>query len=367
MAATMAVMFAIWTPAVANAQGTGAAWPQFRGSPALTGVAAAALPSSLEVLWSYQAADLIESSAAIVDGTVYVAAGNGDLLALDLATGALRWKYAGGEISGESSPAVHQGLVYFGDLAGTVHAVRTRDGTKVWTFATEGEVRSSPVVAQDAVLIGSYDTHLYALDAESGKLRWKVQTEGQVHGTPAVLGDVAFITGCDMIFRAIRIKDGRQMYTIEAGAYTAASPVVDRTRAYFGTFNEEVLALDLTGRQVAWRYSDTARRFPYYSSAALAGGRLYIGGRDKRVHALDVGSGKAVWTFETRARVDSSPVVAGGRVYVGSSDGRLYVLDAATGQKVWEFDAGDALTASPAIAGGRLVIGAHNGVIYCLG
>src|SRR5439155_255700 len=84
-------------------------------------------------------------------------------------------------------------------------------------------------------------------------------------------------------------------------------------------------------------------------------GRVIVGGRDKAIHAIDAASGKSVWTFATRARVDSSPAVAGGRVYVGSSDGKLYVLDAATGKKQWEFDAGDAITASPAIAGGRLV------------
>ena len=95
--------------------------------------------------------------------------------------------------------------------------------------------------------------------------------------------------------------------------------------------------------------------------------RVIVGGRDKAVHAIDAATGKAAWTFATRARVDSSPAVAGGRVFVGSSDGKLYVLDAATGQKRWEFDAGDAITASPAIAAGRVVIGAQDGRIYCFG
>ena len=46
---------------------------------------AATLPEPLKLLWSYDAGDVIESSAAIVDGTVYVGAGVGDLLAIDLA------------------------------------------------------------------------------------------------------------------------------------------------------------------------------------------------------------------------------------------------------------------------------------------
>ena len=85
------------------------------------------------------------------------------------------------------------------------------------------------------------------------------------------------------------------------------------------------------------------------------------------MHAIDAATGKAAWTFTTRARVDSSPAVAGGRVYVGSNDGRLYVLDAATGEKQWEFEAGAALVSSPAIAAGRVVIGSADGVVYCFG
>jgi outer membrane protein assembly factor BamB len=182
-----------------------------------------------------------------------------------------------------------------------------------------------------------------------------------------VQNGLAFIAGCDAIFRAIRVKDGREMYQIESGAYTGASPVVAGDRAYFGTFNFEVLALDLKTRRIAWRYSQPDAQFPYYSSAALDGGRVIVGGRDKIVHAIDTATGKSAWTFATRARVDSSPVVADGRVYIGSSDGRLYVLDSATGKKLWEFDAGAGLTASPAVAAGKVVIGAQDGRIYAFG
>jgi outer membrane protein assembly factor BamB len=134
-----------------------------------------------------------------------------------------------------------------------------------------------------------------------------------------------------------------------------------------GTFNNEVLGIDLRARKIMWRYQNPDRQFPYYSSAALAGRRVIVGGRDKLVHAIDVTTGKSAWTFAARARVDSSPAVAGGRVYIGSSDGRLYVLDAEDGKKQWEFDTGAALTASPAIAAGRVVIGSTDGVVYCFG
>src|ERR1700692_830790 len=44
-------------------------WPQFRGNPSLTGIATSAVPKTLKLLWTFEAGDSIESSAAIVDGT----------------------------------------------------------------------------------------------------------------------------------------------------------------------------------------------------------------------------------------------------------------------------------------------------------
>ncbi len=348
----------------ASAQAPDAAWPQFRGGPELRGAAGAPLAEDLELRWTYDTGDAIDSSAAIVGGVVYVGVGNGDLIALDFDTGELQWSYATGRFIGESSPAVANGTVYVGDLDGVLHAVDAGSGERVWTFETGAEIKSSAVVTDGVVLIGSYDAQLYALEEATGELRWTVATDGQLHATPAVRDGLAFVAGCDGVFRAIDVTDGAEAYSIVIGAYTGASTLLVGDRAYFGTYEYEVLALDLTERNVAWRYSNPGREFPFLSSAAHVDGMVVLGGRDKFVHGIDAGTGEARWRFETRARVDSSPVVAGDRVFVGSSDGRLYALDTRTGEAGWEFNAGAALTASPAIAGGRLVIGATDGVIY---
>src|SRR4029434_1295017 len=103
------------------------AWRQFRGTPNLTGVSSSAPPATLKVLWTYDLKDVVDSSAAIVDGVVYVGGGNGDLLAIDLASGKLRWKYTTGNLIGESSPAVGDGAVYIGDLGGVLRALKHKD------------------------------------------------------------------------------------------------------------------------------------------------------------------------------------------------------------------------------------------------
>ena len=70
----------------AQAPPPAADWPQFRGTPRLTGTSPVAPPASLKVLWRHETGDMIDSSPAVVGGVVYVVAGNGELSAIDFAT-----------------------------------------------------------------------------------------------------------------------------------------------------------------------------------------------------------------------------------------------------------------------------------------
>jgi outer membrane protein assembly factor BamB len=359
--------FAFYLLPSVQAQETPASnWSQFRGNHQLTGASASGISRELRLLWTYEAGDAIESSAAVVGGTVYAGSQKGELAALNLENGQVYWKYSTGNPIGESSPAWSDYSVYVGDLGGTLHAVNARDGRGRWTFKTGSEIKSSPVVVGDRVLIGSYDQHLYCLSTANGSLLWKVKTNGPVHATPSVQNGIVFIAGCDELFRAIRLSDGRQLFQVNSGAYTGASPALRGGAAFYGTFDNEVLMVSLGERSIRWRYRHPQRQFPYYSSAALANNKVVVGGRDKLVHCIDT-SGKRVWTFATRARVESSPAIAAGRVFVGSNDGRFYALNLETGAKLWEFNAGSPISASPGIANGRIVVGAQDGRLYCFG
>jgi outer membrane protein assembly factor BamB len=359
--------FALCLVLAAGAQvpSAGDAWPMFRGSPLLWGVSETQLPKTLKLRWSYQAKDSFESSPAIVNGTVYVGSMDSNLYAIDLATGKVRWQYQTSGSVEESSPCVRNGMVYVGDLGGVFHAVDAATGKVRWTFKAGDEIKSSPSWDGNRIYFGSYDQNLYCLSADSGALVWKFPTEGPVHCTPAIDKGIVYISGCDENFRAIEAASGKQLFALPLGAYTGASAVVRDDQAFVGTFGNEVLGLDLKRRAIRWTYKHPTRNFPFYSSAALADNRVILGGRDKIVHCLDRSTGKELWSFLTRARVESSPLVVGNRVFIGSNDGVLYELDLATGKKNWEFTAGAPLSASPAAAQGALVIGSQDGVLYC--
>lgn len=342
-------------------------WPQFRGNPQLTGLSASRVPGNLRHLWAVDAGESVESSAAIAGGAVFVGTQRGELVSVNLGDGRERWRYGAGNPIGESSPAVARGVVYVGDLSGVMHAVNAADGRGLWTFKTGGEIKSSPVVSGSRVLFGSYDTQLYCVAAATGKLLWKLKTRGQVHATAGVADGLAYLAGCDEILRAVRVATGREAFQVHSGAYTGASPALLEGNAFYGTFNNEVLGVNLVARKIGWRYQNPQRQFPYYSSAALADARVVVGGRDKMVHCLDAWTGRPHWAFGTQARVESSPAVADGRVFVGSNDGRLYVLGFGDGRKLGEFNLGAPVSASPAVASGRVVVGSQDGKLHCFG
>ena len=73
-------------------------WGQFRGNHQLTGVSQSQVSSSLKQVWTYEAGDAIESSAAIVGGTVFVGSQKGELIALSLDNGSVYWKFSTGKV-----------------------------------------------------------------------------------------------------------------------------------------------------------------------------------------------------------------------------------------------------------------------------
>ena len=100
------------------------------------------------------------------------------------------------------------------------------------------------------MLIGSYDDSLYCLSAKDGKVLWSLKTENYVHGTPSVDDTAAYLAGCDEVFRAVRLSDGQPLFTLPIGAYTGVSVALQQNQAFFGTFNNEVMALDLQSKKL---------------------------------------------------------------------------------------------------------------------
>jgi polyvinyl alcohol dehydrogenase (cytochrome) len=93
--------------------------------------------------------------------------------------------------------------------------------------------------------------------------------------------------------------------------------------------------------QLKWAFE-----FPGVSAAnaqpTVVGGVLFVGGADRKLHALDAKSGCTIWTYATEAPVRTAvtfgPLVGTDQFAVFFGDGRAnaYALNATTGALVWK-------------------------------
>jgi len=344
-------------------------WPLFRGDGTSSGVSTGELPETLSLQWTFDVENgAFESTAAIVDGVVYIGDLDGRFVALRLSDGKRLWTYQLEQQLGfVSSPAVRDGLIFIGDIDGGFHCLDAAKGKPKWMFPSEAEINSSANFYKGNVLVGSQDATLYCLKAETGELVWKHQIEDQVRCSPTVAEDKTFLVGCDAKLHIIDLADGTAVHAVRLDSPSGTTPAVRGDFAYFGTHGGKFYCVNWRLGEVTWTFQDPDDPQSFQASAAVNESLVVIGCRNRRVYGLDPANGELQWTFVAKRSVDSSPVIVGGRVFVGSSDGRLYGLDAATGEEVWSYEAGGGIVASPAIADGRLVIANDDGRVFCFG
>lgn len=99
-------------------------------------------------------------------------------------------------------------------------------------------------------------------------------------------------------------------------------------------------AADIPRLRLAWAFGFPGA-FAANAQPAVAGGWVFVGGADRRVHALDAKTGCVHWTFEPDAAVRTAlslaPRPGGGfAVFFGDGGARAYALDAATGSLLWK-------------------------------
>ena len=265
----------------------------------------------------------------------------------------LLWKNPIGKYQNaiESSPAVVNGVIYFGSDDGNVYALNASTGAKLWSFSTgsAAALYVSPAVANGVVYIGSFDANMYALNASMGTKLWSYNTGGAVSSSPAVVNGVVYFGSTDSNVYALNAGTGAKLWSYATGTEILdTSPVVANGVVYFGSEESHVYALNAGTGVVLWSSAISMNS----SSPAVANGVVYIGSADGNLYALNASTGAKLWSYATHGNIGSSPAVANGVVYISSQVGNLYALNASTGAKLWSYAIGIGGNSSPTIVDG---------------
>jgi len=112
------------------------------------------------------------------------------------------------------------------------------------------------------------------------------------------------------------------------------------------------------------------------SEPIVVDGVIYVSAPLSIVYAVDVATGKVLWKFDPKVRLDQAingsysartnagVAVWNGKIYVGTGDCRLVAIDAATAKQVWEATVCEptqtGITGAPHVAKGKILMG-YNG------
>lgn len=270
------------------------------------------------VIWKVEGSGA-NLQAAFDSGSVFFASAYHEVIAVDRASGQVRWRRRTGAMSSqtEGNNVVLAGnTVVVGDI--DLYAFDRHAGDSRWTFAPPYAQPGFYANATDGETIyaGSPEGLLFAIDAATGALRWQAQVPGDTAITaafsPTYHGGMVFV-----------------------GVKTFGSPVATGGLAAFQA---------ATGEMVWFR--SFAPELPGQGSGCLGGavfhGSFVIAASDDgRIYGIERETGDIRWTAP---RVHPVPPYNDTR-YLAVSDDRVIAtsnhvivvgLDAATGREVWK-------------------------------
>ena len=189
------------------------------------------------VKWKYKTGHQIYSSPVLDDrGTVYCGSHDNYMYAIYTSNGTLKWRYGTGTDCGGAGATVgDDGIIYFGDLSGYLHAVNP-DGTRKWRKDLLDNIYTSPSITEEGnIIVGTYLGYLYNFNP-NGTQNWRFEAEKY--------------------------------------EWIPSSPVIDKYGViYFGACNGWFYAINSNGT-LKWKYKTLDDIFP--SAAIDENGTIYI-------------------------------------------------------------------------------------------
>lgn len=231
---------------------------------------------------------------------------------------------------------------WYATASGTVRCISWKDGRRIWSRNCPGKIFSTPAVHGKHLVFGCTDGFVYALNPKNGRLRWKYRCGKSVLGSPVIFQGKVFIGASDGCFRALDLKSGKALWTFsEVEGFIECRPYVDAEQVVFGSWGNRLYSLDPGTGSLQWVWK-CERPSRMYSPAATwpvkAAGKIFIAVPDRRLYALDAGTGKEIGHFDNLARESVGLSEDGGTVYCKSMFHKLAAIDARSLAVRWQVE-----------------------------
>jgi len=327
----------------------------------------------LELLWSIDDLNGVTGTPIVIDGIVYFGDWNGVLHAVDGDTGGVVWENQLAQTAITATALVVHQRIFAADADGLLYARDRETGSALWTVQIDDRpaagVVASPILVDGTLIVGvagnnpfdvNYRGSVVALDADTGAELWRVETTIEDSGTGA-------------------------------GVWTAGALDRDRGLVFFGTGNtwgtpvsplsNAVIAINYATGELVWTHQLNPEDVDDADVGATPNlftidGRdvVGVGGKIGEFRVLDRDTGAQVWSTELTnggncCGVYATAAVGDGVIYVNSiprpgATSITFALDSSDGSILWQRALPSAAYGSLTLANGLLFHGSVAGTIY---
>jgi outer membrane protein assembly factor BamB len=290
------------------------------------------LDPPLREAWSVDTHALIEFPPAVAGGVAYLVNKYGDARAVRLRDRRILWRrVTDPRLSGPptfvTAPVYHRGRVFLAYLDGELVALDAASGRVAWKRNLHAHLESSPLAVDGNLYLGDDEANLVSLRAADGRLRWHFDAPGAIKASPSYHDGRVCVADYEASMYCVDAADGHALWRTNTTAVPPfgdggfySSPAIGFGHVYAARDDGTVYAFDLKTGKVAWFFP--THNFIYGSPAVAhvpgTPPSVYIGSYDEHFYALDARSGKQRWRFDVGGPVPGTAVVIGHTVYTSS-------------------------------------------------
>jgi outer membrane protein assembly factor BamB len=207
-----------------------------------------------------------------------------------------------------------------------------------WTYQSEANVISTPAVTTNYVVFGNQAGTLTALNKRTGKASWKYETKGPIFSSPAISKNKIVLGSADGFIYCLR-ENGKLTWKYKTNAAVLGAPLIHNERVYIGGSDSNFRALDLiTGKQL-WSFNQLEG--PVVSQPVIYKDVVIFGAWDRNLYAVSASDGSLKWKWDNGSRIRNYspaaciPVVHDDVVYIVAPDRYLSAIDVNSGNTLW--------------------------------
>ena len=162
-------------------------------------------------LWRFEAGGAIASKPVLANGNLHFGAFDSVFYAVDASSGRKRWDFTGAKGWFWGEAVVSGDAVYAPSLDGNVYALDVATGDIRWAYQTESPIVGAPVLVGENLAVPSQSEGVFLLRARDGEFQDRCKVDGALRAPLTLHEDVIYLTADDHSVRSVEVNRDRNL------------------------------------------------------------------------------------------------------------------------------------------------------------